>query len=143
MTRTQAKSKADAIQELSSNLERYESKFYNLITGSGNSDVERGVEISPVRSEAQALQHGQEDQLDHILGTATHLKELGYEINEEIGVHVRLLEEIDAREDELLAKQKMNDKLLSDWIKSKNSPLTWIWTLVAFLFVTLLYVLMW
>ena len=115
-----------------------------MITGSGPADVEEGIEISSPEGGGQEMQgQSHDDQLDHILGTATHLKELGYEINEEIGVHVRLLEEIDAREDELLAKQRKNDRLLSDWIKSKNSPLTWLWGLVAFLFLALLYVLMW
>ena len=68
--------------------------------------------------------------------------QIGYEINEEIGVHVGLLEEIESREDQLLSKQRNNDKLMREWMKSKTGSLTCLWGLVIFLFLALFYILM-
>ena len=141
--KSELKSRASAVLKLSSDVERCESKFYNLITGSTQADVETGLEINEIEHTNRAQAQSEHDQLDHILGTATNLKEIGYEINDETGVHLRLLEEIDAREDELLMKQRKNERLLREWINSKTSPLAWLWALVAVLFFTLLYVLIW
>ncbi len=109
-----------------------------------NDDIERGSRStgSNDQEEGRVQVSEKQDELDHILGTATHLKEIGYEINEEIGVQIGLLEEIEDREDQLLAKQKRNDKLMRDWLQSKNGPLTCLWGLVVLFFMALIYVLM-
>lgn len=74
-------------------------------------------------------------QLDYILGTVTNLKDLGYEINEEIDVHCRLIEDIESKEDEILSKTRYNQKRFAEFLKAKNSSLTCLWTFVLVLFV--------
>lgn len=133
--------KAAQLTRISQELERCQSSFYNAITSTPSTDMETGADLT--REEEMVVVKEQESQLDYILGTATNLKEIGYEINEEIGVHWRLLEDIEAREDEIFEKQKVSDRLLKDWIKSKNSSLGWLWGIVVFLFLTFIYVLMW
>ncbi len=137
-----SRDRAAAVAKLSSDLELFESMFFSRIVQTEDDlDPEQGVEFPAVRrGNGDQSIHG--DQLDHILGTATHLKEIGYEINDEIGVHVRLLDEIDAREEALLSKQANNDKLLSKWMLNKSGAVTWLWGIVVFLFFALFYVLM-
>ena len=133
--------KAAQLTRISQELERCKSSFYNAITSTPSTDMETGPESS--HEEEMVVVKQQESQLDYILGTATNMKEIGHEINEEIGVHCRLLEDIEAREDEILEKQRVNERLLKDWIKSKNSSLGWLWGIVVFLFLTFIYVIMW
>jgi hypothetical protein len=83
----------------------------------------------------------EDDQLDQILGTATHLKEIGYEINDEILVHARLLDEIDAREDALFSQQRANERLLGNWMATKSRSTLTLWGLVCVLFLIFIYVL--
>ena len=137
--------RSSAVEKLSSDLEKYESRFYALITGNMDGDIESAS--SPRLASSSSGSHVQEtqahvDQLDHILGTATHLKEIGYEINDEIGVHVGLLEEIEDRENQLLSKQRRNEMLMREWKESKTSSMTFVWGLVVLLFFALFYVLM-
>ena len=127
---------------MSEDLEKYQTIFFNSITAPTR-DLECQLESESTRDEEMTQVQEQNNQLDYILGTATNLKEIGYEINEEIGVHCRLLDEIETREDEIFDKQKHNDQLLKQWMASKASPLTWLWGLVLILFMTFIYVLMW
>lgn len=129
------------MEGLSKRLAECESRFYSAITNAETSSPSPIAQRGSHRSEQELVRQDEENQLDHILGTATHLKELGYEINEEIGVHVRLLDEISLREDEILEKQQRNEKLLRQWMASRSGSC--IWAFVAILFVTLVYVLMW
>ena len=129
------------VEALSKRLAECESRFYSAITNAEASSPSPIGHHGLHRSEQELTRQDEENQLDHILGTATHLKEIGYEINEEIGVHVRLLDEISLREDEILEKQQRNEKLLRQWMASRSG--SFIWTFVAILFLTLVYVLMW
>jgi hypothetical protein len=133
-----------AISKLHKELEQCEKRFFNAISAGSERDIEsQEASGSSTRDEEQVMMQERGSQLDHILGTATNLKEIGYEINDEIGVHVRLLEEIESREDEIFSKQKNTERQLKEWMNSKNSSVAWLWGLVAFLFFTFLYVLMW
>ena len=138
---TELKARDEALSQLTSKLDKYQTTFYASIS-THPTDLESAFESESTRDEEMSMVQDQANQLDHILGTATNLKEIGYEINEEIGVHCRLLEEIESREDEIFAKQKRNDKLLTQWMDSKSNPLTWLWGIVAVLFFTFVYVLM-
>lgn len=126
---------------LSEKLRICESRFYDRITPiEGQNDHTRVLTPS-----AGLLGHSQlqdeDDQLDQILGTATHLKEIGYEINDEILVHVRLLDEIDAREDALFSQQRSNERLLGNWMATKSRSTFTLWGLVCVLFLIFIYVL--
>ena len=135
--------KSRNLSQLSGELEKIEARFYNSITPSDTKDLESLQDSDTTWDEELGQMQEQSVQLDYILGTATSLKEIGYEINEEIGVHCRLLEEIEDREDQIFAKHKTNEKLFQDWMKSKGSSLAWLWGLVIFLFLTFIYVLLW
>lgn len=135
--------KCRILKELSKELEKIETRFYQAITKSSAKESESQQDSDTTRDEelGQVQEQGT-TQLDYILGTATSLKEIGYEINEEIGVHCRLLEEIEDREDQIFAKHNKNEKLFQDWTKSKGSSLVCLWGIVIFLFITFIYVLM-
>lgn len=120
------------LSNLTDKLRALEEDFYNRIT-------------TQQQSLPQSVNHHSQgdDQLDQILGTAMHLKEIGYEINDEIGVHVRLLDEIDEREDEIFSKHRVNERLLRDWKLSKSGPVLMLWGLVCVLFLILVYLILW
>ena len=134
------KSREQRLDKLVKDLSKCQTSFFDAITLPSR-DPESLVGSTDAGSEEMATISEQENQLDYVLGTATNLKELGIEINEEIGVHCRLLDEIESREDAILGKQARNAKLLKQF--SDRSSLTWLWGFVFFLFLTFIYVLLW
>lgn len=136
-----ARQREESVEKLAADLAKHESRFYHRITEAPDEATAHDPRFDP-SDRAQLHAAEERDQLDHILGTATHLKEIGYEINEEIGVHIGLLEEIEDRENHLLSKQRSNEKLLREWMNSKASSMTCLWSLVLLLFLFLFYVLM-
>lgn len=81
------------------------------------------------------------DPLDYILGKVTNLKDLGFEINEEIDVQCRLIESIESKEDEILSKSHYNQKKFDEYLKVKGTSLTSLWTIVVVLFMLFIFVL--
>jgi len=135
--------RASMVAHVSQELKKVESRFYTAITSSDMKEIDSPQDSDTTRDEESVQAQEQSNQLDYILGTAVSLKEIGYEINEEIGVHCRLLEEIEDREDQIFAKHRSNERLFQDWMKTKGSSLTFLWGLVIFLFITFIYVLLW
>lgn len=138
------KRRSMALAKLSRDVEQCQRRFYQAVSGKADQDVESQTSSGvSTRDEDQVMMQERSSQLDHILGTATNLKEIGYEINDEIGMHVRLLEEIESREDEIFSKQKQSERQLKEWMSSKGGNIAWLWGTVVVLFLTFIYVLMW
>lgn len=130
-----------AVSNLSEKLRICENQFYDLITLSESPHDSRAISSASLGVLPRNQVPEEDDQLDQILGTATHLKEIGYEINDEILVHVRLLDEIDAREDAIFTQQRANEKLLRNWMATKSRSTLMLWGLVCVLFLIFVYVL--
>jgi hypothetical protein len=130
-----------AVSNLSEKLRICESQFYDNITFIPVQNDHTRVPSPSAGQLGRSQLQDEDDQLDQILGTATHLKEIGYEINDEILVHVRLLDEIDAREDALFSQQRANERLLGNWMATKSRSTLTLWGLVCVLFLIFIYVL--
>lgn len=84
----------------------------------------------------------QNKQLDFIHGTVSSLKEIGYEINDEINVHTRLLEDIESKEDEIFFKTKSNESRLKYFMENKNTSIMCMWIAIVVLSMIFLLILL-
>lgn len=136
--------------ELTREFDKYKARFYEIITAPmtpsfSSFDIESDqvstADVTPFQSVVRTVTE-EGKQLDYIHGTVTNLREIGYEINDEINVHSRLLEDIENRENEIFQKAKTNDQRLREYIAEKSSSLFCLWTIVIVLFVVFILVLM-
>lgn len=137
------------LRVLNEDFENVKTQFYELITAplkpasfaqfEVDSDQMSTANVTPFQS---MVRNEEAQQLDFIHGTVTSLREIGYEINDEINVHSRLLEDIENREDEIFQKAKTNELRLKEYIAEKSSSLFCLWGIVIVLFVVFIMVLM-
>ncbi len=135
---------------LNEEFENAKAQFYELITAplkpsysqfELDSDQVSTANVTPFRSMVRTNDE-ESQQLDFIHGTVSNLREIGYEINEEINVHSRLLEDIENREDEIFQKAKTNEARLREYIAEKSNSLFCLWSIVLVLFVVFVLVLL-
>jgi hypothetical protein len=82
------------------------------------------------------------NQLDYIHGTVTSLKDIGYEINDEINVHTRLIEDIESREDEIFDRTRTNERNFKYFMDNKNNSLYCLWAVAIALFIVFSFILL-
>ena len=136
---------------LRSEFERTQRAFYELITGPPVHeyvDLEQPSEsidtadTTPASSKQSMHYREQNKQLDYIHGTVTSLKEIGMEINDEINVHTRLLEDIESKEDEIFFKTKSNESRLKYFMDNKNTSIMCMWVAIVVLSMIFLLILL-
>ena len=101
------------------------------------------ADTTPAASANQSiLKREQNKQLDFIHGTVSSLREIGYEINDEINVHTRLLEDIESKEDEIFFKTKSNESRLKYFMDNKNASIMCMWIAIVVLSMIFLLILL-
>lgn len=130
--------RSDALGKLSRDLRKYQSRFSEGTKRETASPAD--TDTSTGYDEEMVMQR-EPSHLDYIMGTVVNLKDLGYEINEEIDVQCRLIESIESKEDEILNKTRYNHKKLDEYLKEKTVSLASLWTIVIVLFMMFLFVL--
>ena len=144
-------SRKSELGNLKSEFETVQKTFYDLITSPPvpqYRDLEQQefletADTTPASSTNQSLYHREQNkQLDYIHGTVSSLKEIGYEINDEINVHTRLLEDIESKEDAIFFKTKSNESRLKYFMDNKNTSILCMWVAIVILSMIFLLVLL-
>ena len=146
-----SRSRQSELGNLKSEFETVQKTFYDLITSPPvpqYRDLEQQefletADTTPASSTNQSLYYREQNkQLDYIHGTVSSLKEIGYEINEEINVHTRLLEDIETKEDAIFFKTKSNESRLKHFMENKNASIMCMWVVIVILSMIFLLVLL-
>ena len=137
------------LKDLNEKFDISQNQFYEMVTYSPVAQFGGDIESHELEtadtsaiSSMMATTNSNRGQLDYLHGTVTSLKDIGYEINDEINVHSRLLEDIEAKEDSIFHKTKSNQDKLKNFMDNKNNTLFCLWTIVIILFVVFTFVLL-
>jgi len=154
------KQRREELKALHEKFEISQNQFYEMITysppvasfGGYESHELETADTSAVSSRdlygsgsslvSQRPNNASANQLDYIHGTVTSLKDIGYEINDEINVHTRLIEDIESKEDEIFDRTKANERGLKYFMDNKNNSLYCLWAVAIVLFIVFTFILL-